>query len=137
MANFQEGSSRLNFLSGNDFTAGQTTFNAPYTVVKLNASGQVVPVTAGTDDALGILYNCPDASGTADVIAVNQQGSAKITAGGTITRGALVTYNGSGKAVAATQTTAGAQPTVRVIGRALEAAVNGQVIAIQSLFFLY
>ena len=137
MANFVEDSSRLNFPSGSDFTSGGTTYTAPNTVVKLNASGQIVPVAAITDDPIGILMNCPDASGTADVLSVNQQGSGKVVCGGTISRGALITFNASGQAVAATQSTAGAQPTVRVIGRALEAGVSGQVIAFQSLFFLY
>jgi len=137
MSNFQEGSSRLNFPSGNDFTSSGTTFNAPYTVVKLNGSNQVVPVTATTDAVLGVLYNCPTATGTADVVSVNQAGSAKITAGGTITAGALITFNSSGQAVAATQTTAGSQPTVQVIGRALEAATTGKVFAFITEYFLY
>lgn len=137
MANFQEGSSRLNFPSGTDYTSSGTTFNNPYLVVKLNGSGKVVTVTATTDPAIGVLYNCPDASGTAEVMSINAQGSAKITAGGTISATGLITFNSSGQAVAATQTTAGSQPSVTVIGRALEAAVSGQVFAYQVLNFLY
>ena len=136
MANFQENSSRLNLPSGNDFTGGGATFNAPYTVVKLSA-GKVVPVTATTDPAIGVLYNCPTAAGVADVLAVNQQGSGKIVAGGSITAGQYITFNATGQAVAATQSTAGTQPTVQVIGRALEAAASGQVFTYESLFFLY
>jgi hypothetical protein len=137
MANFQEGSSRVSAPSGADFTSGGTTFNAPYSVVKLNGSGQVVSVAATTDDPLGILYNCPTASGTADVVAINAQGSVKIQCGGNISLGAYVTFNSSGLAVAATQTTAGQQPSVRVIGRALEAGSNGKVISILPMYFLY
>lgn len=137
MANFQEGSSRLNFPSGNDYTVSGTTGNAPYLAVKLNGSGKVVPITAVTDDPLGVLYNCPTASGTADVLSVNQPGTGKIVAGGSITVGQLITFNSSGQAVAATQTAAGSQPVVRVIGRALEAGTTGKVIAYQSLFFMY
>lgn len=137
MSNYQEGSSRLNFPSATDFTIGGTTNFPPYTVVKLDASGNVINVAATTDDPVGILYNCPDASGTADVLAVNQQGSAKIVCGGTISRGAYVTFNTSGQAVAATQTAGGSQPAVRVIGRALEAGSTGKLIAIESLYFLY
>ena len=136
MANFQEGSSRLNFPSGNDFTSNGTTFNAPYTVVKLS-NGKVVPVAATTDPAIGVLYNCPTAAGNADVLSLNQQGSGKIVAGGAITAGQYITFNATGQAVAATQSTAGAQPTVQVIGRALEAAASGQVFAYESLFFLF
>lgn len=136
MANFQEGSSRLNFPSGSDFTSTGTVFTAPLTVVKLS-SGTVVPVSAITDAPLGILYNCPDASGNADVLSVNQQGSGKIVCGGTITAGALITFNSTGQAVAATQTTGGSQPVVHVIGRALEAGATGKVIAFESMYFLY
>ena len=137
MTNFREGSTRLSFPSGTDFTSSGTTFNAPYLVGKLNASKQWITVTATTDPAVGVLYNCPDANGTADVLSINQQGTGKITAGGTIALNALITFNSSGQAVAATQTTAGSQPTVLVIGRALEAGVSGQVIEYQSLNFLY
>lgn len=137
MANFQEGSSRLNFPSGSDFTSSGTTYNAPYTVVKLDTNGKVVNVAATTDDPVGILFNCPDASGTAEVLSINQQGTGKVTCGGTISRNAYITFNTSGQAVAATQTAGGSQPAVRVIGRALEAGATGKVIAYQSMFFLY
>jgi hypothetical protein len=137
MANFQEGSTRLNAPSSNDFTASGTTYNAPYIVVKFDANGAITPVTAITDEPAGIIYNCPTASGTADVLSVNQQGSAKITCGGNISVNQYVTFNSAGKAVVATQTAGGSQPAVRVIGRALEAGSNGKVIAIQSLFFFY
>lgn len=136
MANFQEGSSRISLPSGYDFTATGTTFNAPYTLVKLSA-GKVVPVAAITDNAIGVLMNCPDASGTADVLAVNQAGSGKVVAGGTISAGALITFNSSGQAVAATQTAGGTAAAVRVIGQALEAAVSGQVFEYLSKDFLY
>jgi hypothetical protein len=137
MANFQEGSSRINFLSSYDFTSSGTTYLAPYIVVKLDSNNQVTPVTATTDAAVGVIYNCPTATGTADVLSLNQAGTGKITAGGTITKGALITFNSSGKAVAATQTTAGSQPTVLVIGRAIEAGASGQVFCFQNFFFLY
>ena len=129
MSNFQENSSRLNFPSGADFTSSGTTFNAPYTAVKLNGSGKVVTATADTDQIIGVLYNCPDANGTADVLSVKPARTAKITAGGNITVGQYITINSSGQAVAATQTTAGSQPVVHVIGVALEAPGSGQVFA--------
>lgn len=137
MANFQEGSSRISAPSGTDFTSGGTTYNAPYTVVKADTNGNVVAVTGTTDDPLGILYNCPTASGTADVVAINLQGTYKITCGGTISRNAYITFNSSGQAVAATQTTAGSQPVVRVIGRALDAGSTGKVINVLAMYFLY
>ena len=137
MANYQEGSSRLSFLSGYDFTSSGTTYTAPYTIVKLNSSGAIVNVSATTDPAIGILYNCPDATGTADVLSFNQQGSGKVVAGGTISLNALITFNSSAQAVAATQTAGGSQPSVLVFGRALEAAVSGQIFAFQSWLILY
>lgn len=137
MANFQEGSSRLSFPSGNDFTNGGTTFVAPYLAVKLNSSGQVVPATANTDKVIGILMNCPDANGTADVLAINQSGSGKITAGGSISVNDYITINSSGQAVTATQTAGGTAPAVHVIGQAVEAGSTGKVIAFISKDFLY
>jgi hypothetical protein len=137
MANFQEGSTRLNFASGNDFTSSGTTFTAPYTWVKLNSSKQVVPVAATTDQAIGVLFNCPDASGTADVLSINQMGSGKCVAGGTIAVNAYITFNSSGQAVTATQTSGGSQPSVHVVGQCVEAASSGQVFEYISMNFLY
>lgn len=137
MANFQEASSRLNFPSATDFTSTGTVFTAPYTWVKLNSSGAVVNVAATTDQAIGVLFNCPDASGTADVLSVNQSGTGKCVAGGTIAVGAYITFNSTGQAVAATQTTGGSQPTVHVVGQCVEAAATGQVFEFISMNFLY
>lgn len=138
MANYQEGSPRINFPSGNDFTSSGTLYLPPYTVVKLNGSGNVVPVTGTTDAGIGILYNCPDANGTADILSFNQQGTGKVVAGGTIALNALITFNSSGQAVTATQTAGGSQPTVIVFGRCVEAAASGQNFEFQSLSpFLY
>lgn len=137
MTNFREGSTRLAFPSGTDFTSSGTTYLAPYTVGKLNASKQWVTVAATTDPAIGILYNCPDASGTVDVLSFNQSGTGKVVAGGTIALNALITFNSSGQAVAATQTTGGTQPSVLVFGRALEAAVSGQNFEFLSLSPFY
>lgn len=137
MTNFREGATRLNFASGTDFTSSSTVFTAPYTVGKLNGSGKYVTVTATTDIPVGVLMNCPDASGTAEVLSVNQQGTGKIACGGTISANAYITFNSSGQAVAATQTTAGQQPVVHVIGQALEAGASGQNIEYLSMNQLY
>lgn len=130
MSNFQEGSSRLNFPSGADFTVGGTTFNAPYSIVKLSA-GKVVQSAAATDKHIGVLYNCPDANGTADVLSINASGTAKVQAGGTISVGNFITANASGLAVATTS--AGDF----VIGIAVEAASSGQIFAYQPIFIKY
>lgn len=130
MSNFQEGSSRINFPSGADFTSSGTTFTAPYLIVKLS-SGKVVQSTASTDKHIGVLYNCPDANGTADVLSVNASGTAKVTAGGTISVGNFITANSSGQAVATTSS------GDFVIGIAVEAAASGQVFAYQPIFIKY
>lgn len=130
MANFQEGSSRINFLSGSDFTSSGTTFVAPYIIVKLS-SGKVVAASAATDKPVGVLYNCPTASGTADVLSINAMGTGKVTAGGSINVGDFITSDSAGKAVATT--TAGNF----VVGIAVEAASTGQVFAYQPIFIKY
>lgn len=130
MSNFQEGSSRVNFPSGSDFTSSGTTFTAPYVIVKLS-SGKVVKSSAATDKHIGVLYNCPDASGTADVLSINAQGTAKVTAGGSISVGNYITSDSNGKAVATTNS------GDLVIGIAVEAAASGQVFAYQPIFIKY
>lgn len=91
-------------------------------IVKLDASGNVVLAAAATDAILGVLANAPKLNDTADVALVNGDGTFLVVAGGTITKDAYLTTNSSGQAIATTS--AGD----RVIGRALTAAVTGDVL---------
>lgn len=134
---WREASSRLAFPSATDFTSGQTQFNPTFQGVKLNGSGNVVPCAAATDEIVGIIMNCPIVGDTADVLSVNNMGTGKVAAGGTIAVGNYLVMDSTGRAVAATQQTAGQQPTSRVFGRALIAAAAGGLVEYQSFYFLY
>lgn len=142
--NWREGSTRLAYKSGYDFTSTGTNYYPTFQGVKFS-SGTVVPCSAATDDIIGIIMNCPGTygtdtaitGGTADILAVNAQGTGKVQAGGTIAVGNYLTMGTGGTAVAATQTTAGSQPTVRVFGRAVTAGASTDLIEYEGCFFLY
>lgn len=104
--------------------------------VKLS-SGQVVAATANTDDVIGFTMNSCEAGETVSVRLINAQGTTKARAGGNISVGNYLTVDGDGEVVAATQTTAGSQPTVTVVGQALEAGVDNDLIEILPMYFLY
>lgn len=139
---WREGSTRLAYPAGYDFTSSQTNFEPTYQGVKFGTggtAGQVIPCAAATDEIIGIIMNCPlgGVGDTADILSVNNTGTGKVQAGNTIAVGNYLTMNSSGLAVAATQTAGGSQPSVRVFGRALAAAASGQLVEFQSLYFLY
>ncbi|HVB24109.1 MAG TPA: hypothetical protein VNG51_19380 [Ktedonobacteraceae bacterium] len=139
--NWREGSTRLAYPSGTDFTSSQTVFEPTYQGVKFGSgstAGQVIPCAAATDEVLGIIMNCPIVGDSADILAINNTGSGKVASGAAITIGQYLTMDSTGRAVAATQTSAGSQPTVRVFGRALTAAsAAGQLVEFESFYFLY
>lgn len=91
-------------------------------IVKTDANGKYVLASAATDAIRGVLVNAPKLAETADVALVNGAGSFKVVAGGTIAKDAYITSDANGKAIATT--TAGN----RVIGRAVAAAVAGDVV---------
>jgi hypothetical protein len=102
-----------------------------YTIVKFDASDTtVVEAGAATDLLLGVAY-IPGVSGTqkvsGDRLEIVLSGVAEVKAGGTITRGALLTSDASGQAVAAAPATG---VNNQVIGRALASAVSGDVFPV-------
>jgi len=103
------------YIAGQDLSASQFHF------VTLAADGQVDPTGAGLR-ADGVLLNTPDAAGKAATVAYD--GRVTVEAGGDITRGAAVTSNATGEAVAATSTDV-------ILGYALEAGADGQIITIE------
>lgn len=107
------------------------------TIVKLNASGQVVVTTSAADIAIGTLTESVTAGRTANVKLRNGSGTLPVLLGGTVAVGALLVSNGAGAAVAATQATAGTQPTSQVIGIAVEAGVAGSIIEAIGTDFVY
>jgi len=114
------------FIAEADLSAKQ------YFIVKIGAAANGVALAAGaTQNILGILQNKPTQDQIANVRLCNAPGTSKVKAGGSITAGNWVTSDANGKAVATT--TAGDV----VIGRALEDAVDGDVIEIENAYFRY
>lgn len=125
---------------GNYITAeASTDLSAKqYHVAKLDANGKAALATAATDAISGVLDEVPQgASGLCSIAHISGAGTGKVKAGGTIAKGAYITANADGEAVSATQTTAGQQPTVRVFGRAREAAVENDIFEYEKCHFLY
>lgn len=94
---------------------------AQFTFVSLASDGQVDNTSANArTDGVALAA----AAGANEAIAVAYDGRVTVLAGGTITRGAAVAVGTSGKAKAAASTNV-------IVGYALEAAVDGQVITIE------
>lgn len=102
------------------FEAAADLSTKRYHAVKLNADGAIVLATAGTDAIIGVLDSDTKLGDTGDVVFINGPGSFKAKSGAAIAAGALITAGAGGVAVTAT---AGD----RAFGRALYAAVNGEV----------
>lgn len=95
-----------------------------YYIVKIDTANaqSVVLAAAGTDPIFGVLQNKPVATKAANVQFL---GTAKVIAGGTITRGDLVTSDSNGKAVTTTTN------KDVILGRAVDSAVSGDVFEVQ------
>lgn len=103
------------YIAGQDLSAHQFHF------VTLAADGQVDPTGDGAR-ADGVLLNTPNAAGKAATVAYD--GRVTVEAGGTIARGGAVASNAAGEAVAAATNDV-------ILGYALEAGVDGQIITIE------
>lgn len=105
---------------GSQTTAGADLSSSQFLGVKLSTSADrtVILVAASTDIPYGVVQNKPTSGQAADVGIV---GVTKVKAGGTVTRGDSLMFNGSGLAVTATGSNV-------VWGYALESAVNNQIM---------
>jgi len=103
------------------FVAGESLAAAQFKFVTLESDGQVDLADAAGENCVGILLNSP-AAGAAATVALT--GKVMVTAGGTIAAGAAVATDAAGDAVTAASTNI-------IMGYALEAAVDGQVMAIE------
>jgi len=103
------------------FIAGEDLSSAQFKFVTLESDGQIDLADAAGENAIGVLLNDP-AAGEAATVAVS--GKVMVTSGGTIAAGAQIQTDASGDALTA------ATGDV-VLGYALEAAVDGQVFAIE------
>ncbi len=97
-----------------------------YSLVKFGADDRTVVVAAAATDAIiGVATSLPAASGErVDVIVC---GLAEVVLAGNVTRGGLVTSNGSGAGVAAAPST-GANN--RVVGTAFASGVSGDIVPV-------
>jgi|SRR5210317_2018485 hypothetical protein len=103
------------------FVAGESLTAAQFKFVTLESDGQVDLADSAGENCIGVLLNNP-AAGAAATVAVS--GKVMVTSGGTIAAGAAVATDASGDAVTAASTNI-------IMGYALEAAVDGQVMAIE------
>ena len=105
------------FVSTGDLSA------AEFVIVKVDVSNDnsVVIAASNTDPIVGVLQNKPKAGKAA---VVRWGGSSKVIAGGTITRGDIVTSDSSGHAITTTTN------KDVMVGRALMSGVSGDIIEV-------
>ena len=103
------------------FVAGESLAAAQFKFVTLESDGQVDLADSAGENCVGILLNSP-AAGAAATVALT--GKVMVTAGGTIAAGAAVATDAAGDAVTAASTNI-------IMGYALEAAVDGQIMAME------
>jgi hypothetical protein len=103
------------------FVAGESLAAAQFKFVTLESDGQVDLADSAGERCIGVCINDP-ASGEAATVVMS--GKVMITAGGTIAAGAQLQTDASGDAITA------ASGDVSM-GYALEAGVDGQVIAME------
>jgi hypothetical protein len=103
------------------FVAGESLTAAQFKFVTLESDGQVDLADAAGENCIGVLLNNPAACEAATVAI---SGKVMVTSGGTIAAGAAIQTDANGDALTA------ASGDV-VMGYALEAAVDGQIMAIE------
>lgn len=111
----QESRDTRTFIAGEDLSSSQFKF------VTLESDGQVDLADSAGENCMGVVINDPASGGEATVVVA---GKTVVTAGGTIAAGASIATDASGDAVTASTGNI-------VMGYALEAGVDGQVIAVE------
>ena len=102
-------------------TASVDLSGSQFKLVNISGAGTVALNTAVTDVTIGVLQNKPTSTNPAEILVV---GVTKMLAGGTIAAGDFLTTSTSGTAV---KWIVGTSTTAYVIGRALTAAVSGDI----------
>ena len=102
--------------------AGETMTGKQYFIVQLDATGKIEVAESATDLIVGVLQNEPLVG---EAAFYRFGGTAKVKAGGVIAIGDWVTSDSAGEGVATTT------DGNIVIGRALEAAADGDIIEVQ------
>ena len=111
----QESRDTRTFIAGEDLSSSQFKF------VTLESDGQVDLADSAGERCFGVLENDPASGGEATVVV---SGQTRITCGGTVAAGAQLQTDASGDAITA------ASGDVSM-GYAMEAGVDGQVIAME------
>jgi len=101
--------------------AGEDLSSSQFKFVTLESDGQVDLADSAGENCMGVVINDPASGGEATVVV---SGKTVVTAGGTIAAGAAIATDASGDAVTAASTNI-------IMGYALEAGVDGQVIAVE------
>ena len=101
--------------------AGEDLSSHQFRFVTLESDGQIDKADAAGEKCFGVLENDPASGGEATVVV---QGQTRIVCGGTVAAGAELQTDASGEAI-----TAAAGDVV--MGYAMEAGVDGQVIAME------
>lgn len=125
----------MGFVSTNDLSSASVG-----TIVKIdssNAPTNIVAAAAAADVPVGVLIDQPTAGQTGTVRLRNAEGTSFVKLGGTVAVGNPITSNASGLGIAATQTAGGSQPTVQVLGFAMQAGVSGDIIEILPASLVY
>jgi len=104
------------------FEAGEDLSAAQFKFVTLESDGQVDLADAAGENCIGVLLNNPDAAGKAATVAIS--GKVMITCGDTVAAGAALQTDAAGDAITAATGD-------YVMGYALEAGVDGQIIAME------
>lgn len=100
--------------------AGADLSALQWRVVRLNASGEVVTMSAITDIPFGILQNTPAAAGEPASVIPLGSGCSKVALGATLNPGARVSSGATGLILAAAST---AYP----VGQLIDGGANGEV----------
>lgn len=104
------------------FEAGEDLSAAQFHFVTLESDGQVDLADAAGENCIGVLLNAPAAAGRAATVAIS--GKVMVEAGATVAAGAALQTNAAGEAITAATGD-------YIMGYALEAGVDGQVIAME------
>ena len=129
MSNYQ-GAKVVTLPAGEDLTGDFAE------IVKLNASGQVVKVTAVTDVTIGVLSESAPSSATGQGVAVALIGGGgvlKMKAGGAITAGQLIIPHGTDGRVNGIASIAALAANQMAFGIALSAAANGEIFSVLAM----
>ncbi len=103
--------------------AGEALTDYQWHFVKYDSNGAFVKIAAATDVPIGVLQNAPASGQLATVVAF---GPTKISADGTLAAGDLIGTSADGQA---DKKIAGTDVTEYILGRVLETAAAGNIVA--------